>query len=138
MNKSKYHEYLASREWALIKEKVKKRSGGHCERCQIGTHHSVHHQTYERVGHEAMEDLIGLCEKCHEFISGKSDSDPREITDRLIEASILLKSCMSSIYEAMCASHDKQLPMPAEILDGLREFNSPIKSMIAILSKNGL
>lgn len=32
--------------------------------------------TYERLGHERLEDLLGLCEPCHEFLSGKRQRDP--------------------------------------------------------------
>jgi hypothetical protein len=76
MNRSDYHKYLASREWALLKEQVRKRSGGACERCKVGLYAATHHLTYERLGHERLEDLLAVCEPCHEFLSGKSDVDP--------------------------------------------------------------
>jgi hypothetical protein len=85
MNKSSYQKYLASREWALLKEKIKKRSGGDCERCLFGEHQSTHHITYERTGNERLEDLLGVCEKCHKFLSGKSDYDP---ADKFLKGSI--------------------------------------------------
>jgi hypothetical protein len=76
MNSYLRNTTLASREWALLKEQVRKRSGGVCERCRVGVYASTHHLTYERIGHERIEDLLAVCEPCHEFLSGKSEYDP--------------------------------------------------------------
>ena len=76
MDKSEYHQYLASREWALIKEQLRKRSRGRCERCWEGKYESTHHITYERTGHELLTDLLAVCNDCHKFLSGKSNTDP--------------------------------------------------------------
>jgi uracil-DNA glycosylase family 4 len=74
--KEKYGLYMASREWALIKEAVRARSGGICERCRLVPGENVHHQTYARIYRERLEDLLHVCRPCHEFISGKSHHDP--------------------------------------------------------------
>lgn len=76
MTRAERHAYLASREWALLKEQVRVRSGGCCERCAVGDHEQTHHVTYERLGHERLDDLLGVCEACHLYLSGKSDDDP--------------------------------------------------------------
>ncbi len=76
MDKSEYHKYLASREWALLKEQVKDRAKNKCERCKNGACEVTHHITYERIGRECLEDLLGLCQECHKYLSGKSDHDP--------------------------------------------------------------
>src|SRR2546426_1847649 len=70
VKREEYQKYLASREWALLKERVRERSGGICERCKSAPHQATHHLTYERVGQELLEDLLGVCEPCHEFVSG--------------------------------------------------------------------
>jgi hypothetical protein len=76
-----YKKYLASREWALKKEAVKKRADGICERCHDAASQSTHHLTYERIGAEDIDtDLLGVCNPCHEFLSAKSDTDPAEFT----------------------------------------------------------
>lgn len=59
MKRAEYRVYLASREWALLKEQVRARSGGRCERCPDGAHDQTHHLTYERIGRERIEDLPG-------------------------------------------------------------------------------
>lgn len=71
-----YQEYLASRDWALLKNQVRERSGGTCERCHRAPHQSTHHLTYARIGHELLEDLLGVCGPCHEYLSGKLHDDP--------------------------------------------------------------
>lgn len=70
-----YHEYLASREWALKKRQVRERSGGLCERCGAAQE-ATHHLTYERLGDERLDDLLAVCRPCHEFLSGVIDTDP--------------------------------------------------------------
>jgi hypothetical protein len=71
-----YHRYMASREWALKRKEVRKRSGGTCERCHRARMQQVHHLTYERTGRELLSDLMGVCRPCHAFLSAKSDIDP--------------------------------------------------------------
>jgi hypothetical protein len=76
MKRSEYHKYLASREWALKKNAVRRRSGGICERCKTSPHHATHHLTYERIGNEDLDDLIAVCNRCHQYLSGKLSYDP--------------------------------------------------------------
>ena len=79
MDKEKYGKYLASREWALKKEEVKKRSRGRCERCCRNQSVAVHHLSYQHIYNEPLEDLLDVCEECHEYLSGKSNMDPADI-----------------------------------------------------------
>jgi len=81
-----YKEYLASREWALLKEHVRQRSHGWCERCAVGLYEQTHHVTYERVGRELLTDLLAVCRECHEFLSAKSTKDPSENVRLLVVA----------------------------------------------------
>lgn len=74
--KEKYGLYLASREWSVLKEAVKKRSGGVCERCRNYLSDAVHHLTYIRKYNERLEDLQDICNSCHNFTHGKSNFDP--------------------------------------------------------------
>ncbi len=80
-----YYTYLASREWALKKEAIRERSRGICERCHQAKHEQTHHLTYERLGNERLEDLLGLCKGCHEYLSAKSANDPVQQAERLKE-----------------------------------------------------
>lgn len=80
-----YQRYLASREWAVLKQKVRLRAAlgveawmetAYCERCRAHLMYAAHHLTYERIGREELDDLLGVCKGCHEFLSGKTESDP--------------------------------------------------------------
>ncbi len=76
MKKAEYHRYLASREWALLKQQLRLRSAGKCERCVAGAYEQTHHVTYERLGREELSDLLAVCEACHAFLSARSAFDP--------------------------------------------------------------
>ena len=69
-------KYMASREWRLKRREVIKRAENLCERCHLAKIANIHHLTYERLGAEILEDLLGLCRECHEFVSAERDSDP--------------------------------------------------------------
>ncbi len=83
-----YQTYLASREWALLKEQVRERCDGWCEHCSAGPYQDTHHVTYERIGHEKIDDLMAVCRPCHEWLSAKRERNPLNdsyiITERLI------------------------------------------------------
>jgi hypothetical protein len=72
----KYGLYLTSREWSLKKEMIKKRSKGICERCKHNKSQAVHHLTYKRKYKEQLDDLIDICNGCHDFIHAKTNIDP--------------------------------------------------------------
>ncbi len=74
--KERYQRYLCSREWGLLREQVRDRCGGVCERCRKAPMSHVHHLTYVRKYNERLDDLRGLCAPCHEFTHGKSNEDP--------------------------------------------------------------
>ena len=47
--RERYHAYLASRAWAEIRNQVRLRARGRCERCAFGIGTSAHHTTYARL-----------------------------------------------------------------------------------------
>jgi hypothetical protein len=75
-NQETRQAHYCSREWGLKKEAVHKRSNGVCERCKKNKGQAVHHKTYIRLYNERLEDLIHLCNGCHDFEHGKSNIDP--------------------------------------------------------------
>ncbi len=81
--REKYHHYLCSREWSLLKNAVHDRANGVCERCGQHPVDAVHHLTYERKYAEKLEDLAGWCKHCHDFIHGHALWDPRENESRI-------------------------------------------------------
>jgi hypothetical protein len=75
-----YYSYLASRKWAKKCAKVRRRARGRCERCHSRPLRDTHHKTYVRLGHERLRDLKGLCRPCHDWLHGKTNSDPYALT----------------------------------------------------------
>lgn len=88
MTHTDYQSYLASRSWAVRRERVRRRAHGICERCHRNKMSSVHHLIYARIGAEEDGDLMAVCEPCHLYLSGKTDDDPRDY--RLITAGQVL------------------------------------------------
>jgi hypothetical protein len=80
MKRSEYQVYLASREWALLKQELRERASGLCEHCFAAPYQETHHATYERTGYELLEDLLAVCSPCHAFLSGRDSHDPRSQT----------------------------------------------------------
>ncbi len=62
----RYGEYLASPEWQALRQKVIEAADGVCVYCDVRAAVQAHHETYERVGHERLEDLSAVCVECHQ------------------------------------------------------------------------
>ena len=63
-----YEQYLRSPEWRRKREQRLRLDGYVCQKCGKTSKEyrlEVHHLTYERLGHERMEDLQTLCVLCH-------------------------------------------------------------------------
>ena len=76
IDKEKYGEYLASREWWVKREAVMRRAQGMCERCRKNRATAVHHRTYARIYKELLTDLQAICKGCHDFTHALSNIDP--------------------------------------------------------------
>lgn len=64
-----YTAHLTSREWAVMRRWKIEEAGYRCQLCNAGgkgVELNAHHRTYERLGRERREDLIVLCNECHE------------------------------------------------------------------------
>ncbi len=95
----KRHAYMASREWAVKKEAIRKRSGGTCEHCKTAKGTQTHHTTYIRLYNEPLMDLMHVCGPCHEFLSGKSSSDPSTKAVEQLDADITLQKEIDKFHE---------------------------------------
>ena len=72
--KKLYSQYLNSKEWDE-KRKIKLiESDYKCQRCGEKQNLQVHHKHYENIKKEKPEDLVVLCDVCHEM----AHEDPLE------------------------------------------------------------
>jgi len=81
--REKYQRYLCSREWGELRQKVRDRCNGECERCHKHPMDHVHHLTYIRKYNERLEDLQAICAECHEYVHGSSVVDPAKQTNEV-------------------------------------------------------
>ena len=65
-----YYQYLKTGAWRERRAEVIARAKGICERCRRWSIVNVHHLTYERLGREYPDDLLGVCSRCHEELHG--------------------------------------------------------------------
>jgi len=62
-----YEDRRTSREWSVLRRQIFRRDGHRCKLCgrnDVPLH--LHHCTYKNYAVEKLEDLITLCERCHE------------------------------------------------------------------------
>ena len=78
--KTRYHQYLASEEWARKKKAALERAEYKCARCGSGSSLHVHHRHYDHVRKEHESDLIVLCARCHAL----AHEDPWEYHGRVV------------------------------------------------------
>jgi len=71
VKRAAYRRYISSPAWKLNRFAVLARSDGRCECCGAECRVDVHHDTYDRVGNESLDDLRGLCRECHETAHGR-------------------------------------------------------------------
>ncbi len=92
-DREKYAAYLCSREWALLRNAVRDRCDGICERCDTNEMQCVHHLTYARKYNERLEDLAGWCNACHDFTHGRTNEDPVETreSELFVDAVVALR-----------------------------------------------
>lgn len=60
-----YSEYLLTSHWRAIRQKALCLAKFKCHLCNNKNCLQVHHKTYINIGHESMEDIVVLCESCH-------------------------------------------------------------------------
>lgn len=60
-----YDDYLRTEQWQRRRRAALRRAGNKCQVCGNVSRLQVHHNTYERLGHEAATDLVVLCAGCH-------------------------------------------------------------------------
>ena len=62
-----YQEYIQSDKWKFKRDLVLLFWQHRCSMCGRGVNLHVHHRTYKRLGNEQLNDLVVLCDRCHEI-----------------------------------------------------------------------
>ena len=80
-----YNKVLRSARWRDMKARLLRFRGERCEGCPkvfasgAGKKNlSLHHRTYDRLGHELDEDVQLLCENCHEKADRERERQGKE------------------------------------------------------------
>lgn len=89
--KEQYHAYLRTDEWRAISNEIKSRAKYRCQICNSRGPLNTHHRTYENLYRERdhMEDLVCLCEVCHE--RHHFPDQPKVITKTIIKTVVVEK-----------------------------------------------
>lgn len=67
-----YQFYIQSPEWDVIRRERLAIDDYTCQGCGCQNKPlDVHHLTYERFGHEDIDDLLSLCRRCHQEVHGE-------------------------------------------------------------------
>lgn len=75
LKEMKYEDFLQTDYWKMVSEQARINAHYKCQLCGCNDKKlNVHHNTYEHRGEEFkhMEDLICLCEDCHNFYHSKA------------------------------------------------------------------
>lgn len=74
-DRANYKEYLQSDAWKTFRKRALQHYGRKCYLC--GTENGqidVHHNNYERLGHELLGDVVPLCHR-HHLVFHKGESE---------------------------------------------------------------
>lgn len=84
-----YQDYLRTRHWKELKEKVTaSRHGQRCSCCHSKENLNLHHKTYERIGKERLKDMVFLCREHHLLVHERDKKCQRSLhktTNRVIK-----------------------------------------------------
>lgn len=131
-----YLRYLHSKEWRALREQVIARCNKVCERCRLFPVSEVHHLTYDRVYHEELTDLQGLCEDCHAFLHGEQALDGAGVREWKIKVQEQRTAHARSELKrfedhpgAYRSFVDNRFPSPRELIAILRQHTHVVNAV---------
>src|SRR5687768_4842718 len=82
-----FEQHPHPRHWEDVRQAALRRDAG-CRACGSMERLEVHHRTYERWGHEILDDVTTLCRDCHDLITGAQMRirDSRRVKPVLVKA----------------------------------------------------
>jgi len=63
-----YHYYLLSEEWEEKRITIQELCDEICMECEENKGRILHHETYEHIFEEPLDDLLWVCKRCHDRI----------------------------------------------------------------------
>lgn len=60
-----YDEYLKTDHWQQVRSEALQRANYRCQLCCSKENLNVHHNNYENLWNEQLEDVVTLCRSCH-------------------------------------------------------------------------
>ena len=87
-----YHVYLQSEDWMKLRRRVLERDEYKCHLCGNRANR-VHHLSYQNIYNEDLDDLVGVCEGCHQGIHDwqKATKQKRMPTRRELDRFLLVQ-----------------------------------------------
>ena len=68
MPRHEYDRHLASPKWAAFRQVALSIAKNRCRACAATEDLQVHHRTYDHFGHEELDDVVVLCQRCHDAV----------------------------------------------------------------------
>lgn len=124
-----YADYLTSDHWQDVRRRY--RASGRPMVCICGVpSQALHHQTYERIGCEELDDLVPLCNACHATVH---DLERRGLSGLAVSA--LCDASQAAIYERETQALRERRQVPTVSIQFEQEFlkrfphrrNAPIR-----------
>lgn len=103
-----YKNYLHSDKWYKIRDKVFCRDNNRCTICEATKNLIAHHKSYDNFGNEKLDDLVTVCETCHEIIHSKRgwNKGKNKVTKKEIDEMIAGNSLNESKLYQFCRMLD--------------------------------
>jgi 5-methylcytosine-specific restriction endonuclease McrA len=74
-----YRKFLASKEWEAIRQAYLRQVEFMCEICNETKNIQVHHLNYDNLYNPTPEDLMAVCQSCHNVLEQDLECFPKEI-----------------------------------------------------------
>jgi hypothetical protein len=125
-----YNEYLNSENWAARRRERLELDQYRCRKCDGTLRLRVHHRTYRNLGAEPMDDLVTLCEDCHQAIHGLCLAEGRSRSDERVLARVTAKYLGEPVLPA-------QPPARPGAAKGLTPYKQAQKAIQKLRAPNG-
>ena len=134
-----YSEFLRSAEWQAKRDEIIKRDGGRCQMCKSESNLRVHHKSYDDLLDD--DNLITLCNKCHEHVHAYTKAFNKALTDEnseLRKSIDMYNKAVTKLIDAFIYARCAELNEDADVhfftgpRDSKVNINDYIESLISL------